>query len=161
DQIPLAEEFPDTRMIDVKVGPMEAPVLHSPSAVNVGNPHAIFWVEDLETHDLSRIGPLLEHHPMFPEGANISLAHVTDHDAVTIRVWERGVGLTQACGTAACAVGVAAHRKGLTGNRVTVTLPGGPLEIEWGDEDGRILMTGPFSYDFEGEIGPELLSGAA
>ena len=99
EDIPLAEEFRDTRMIELQIGPIDAPLLHSPSVVNVGNPHCIFWVDDLEAHDLERFGPMLENHPMFPERANISLAHVTAPDAMTLKVWERGVGLTRACGT--------------------------------------------------------------
>lgn len=153
--IPLAEPFADTRGIELQIGPIDAPVLHSPSVVNVGNPHAVFWVDDVEAHDLERFGPLLENHPVFPERANISLAHVTADDAMTLKVWERGVGLTRACGTAACAATVCAARKTLTGRTVSVTLPGGPLAIEWREADDHILMTGPVEMEFEGEIGPE------
>ncbi len=156
DEIPLAEPFHDTTGIELQIGPIDAPVLHSPSVVNVGNPHAIFWVDDVETHDLNRFGPLLENHPIFPERANISLAHVTARDAITLRTWERGAGLTQACGTAACAATAAAARKKLTDRRVTVTLPGGQLLIEWG-EDGRILMSGPAALEFEGKLSAETL----
>ncbi len=94
DEIPLAEEFRDTRSIELQIGPIDAPVLHSPSVVNVGNPHAIFWVDDVDAYDLARFGPLLENHPIFPERANISLAHVISRDAIKVRTWERGVGLT-------------------------------------------------------------------
>ena len=125
--IPLAEPFHDTRAIELQIGPIDKPILHSPSVVNVGNPHAMFWVEDVNAYDLGRIGPMLENHPIFPERANISLAHVTSPDAITLRTWERGAGLTKACGSAACAAAVCAARKGLTGRQVTVTLPGGPL----------------------------------
>src|SRR6185295_16500163 len=97
--IPLAEEFRDTRAIELQVGPIDSPVLHSPSVVNVGNPHAIFWVENVNAIDLAKVGPLLENHPIFPERANITLARVTAPDAITIRTWERGVGVTRACGT--------------------------------------------------------------
>lgn len=152
-EIPIAEEM-DTRYIELQVGPIDNPVLHSPSVVNVGNPHCIFWVDDLDAHDLGRIGPILEYHPMFPERANISLAKATARDAVTLRTWERGVGLTRACGTAACATGVAGVRKRLTDRVVTVTLPGGPLVIEWRESDSHVLMTGPVSYDFEGLLDP-------
>ena len=104
-EIPLTEEFRDTRMIELQVGPIDAPVLHSPSVANMGNPHAIFWVDnDVWTYALDRFGPMLENHPIFPERANISIAHVTGQDAITIRTWERGAGLTRACGSAACAV---------------------------------------------------------
>ena len=158
DEIPLAEEFHDTRSIELQVGPIDDPVLHTPSVVNVGNPHCIFWVDDLDAHDLARIGPVLEHHPLFPERANISLAHVTSPDAITLRVWERGVGLTRACGTAACAVVVAAVRKKLTGRKVTVTLPGGPLHLEWREADDHILMTGPSELEYEGTLDASLLN---
>jgi diaminopimelate epimerase len=156
DQIPLAEPFHDTTGIELQIGPIDAPVLHSPSVVNVGNPHAIFWVDDVDGHDLARFGPLLENHPIFPERANISLAQVTGRDAITLKTWERGAGLTQACGTAACAATAAAARKKLTDRRVTVTLPGGQLLIEWG-EDGRILMSGPAALEFEGTLSAETL----
>jgi diaminopimelate epimerase len=158
DQIPLAEEFHDTRIIELQVGPIDDPVLHTPSVVNVGNPHCIFWVDDLDAHDLARIGPVLEHHPLFPERANISLAQVTSPDAITVRTWERGVGLTRACGTAACAVTVAAVRKKLTGRKITVTLPGGPLQMEWREGDDHILMTGPSELEYEGTLDPALMN---
>ena len=158
DEIPLAEEFHDTRSIELQVGPIDDPVLHTPSVVNVGNPHCIFWVDDLDSHDLARIGPVLEHHPLFPERANISLAQVTSPGAITLRVWERGVGLTRACGTAACAVVVAAVRKKLTGRKVTVTLPGGPLQLEWREADDHILMTGPSELEYEGTLDASLLN---
>ena len=149
--IPLAEKFADTRMIELQIGPIDKPILHSPAVVNVGNPHAIFWVEDVNAYDLGRIGPMLENHPIFPERANISLAHVTSRTAITLRTWERGAGLTRACGSAACAAAVCAARKGMTGRRVTVTLPGGPLLIEW-REDDRIFMTGPVADEHTGTL---------
>lgn len=158
NEIPLAEEFHDTRAIELQIGPIDAPILHTPSVVNVGNPHAIFWVRDLDAYDLSRIGPMLENHPMFPERANISLAHVLSDKEVEIRVWERGVGLTRACGTAACAVGVAAARDLRTGRKVRVRLPGGPLDIEWRESDNHILMTGDTEVEFEGLLDPETLT---
>lgn len=158
NEIPLAEEFHDTRAIELQIGPIDAPILHTPSVVNVGNPHAIFWVRDLDAYDLSRIGPMLENHPMFPERANISLAHVLSDKEVEIRVWERGVGLTRACGTAACAVGVAAARDLRTGRKVRVLLPGGPLDIEWRESDDHMLMTGDTEVEFEGLLDPETLT---
>jgi diaminopimelate epimerase len=158
NEIPLAEEFHDTRAIELQIGPIDAPILHTPSVVNVGNPHAIFWVRDLDAYDLSRIGPMLENHPMFPERANISLAHVLSDEEVEVRVWERGVGLTEACGTAACAVGVAAARDRRTGRKVRVHLPGGPLDIEWRESDDHILMTGDTEVEFEGLLDPETLT---
>jgi len=156
NQIPLAEEFADTTGIELQIGPIDAPVLHTPSVVNVGNPHAIFWVkDDPDNYDLGRFGPLLENHPIFPERANISLAQVLAPDCIKVRVWERGAGLTLACGTAACAVGVAAARKGLTDRRVGIQLPGGPLEIEWRADD-HILMTGPWTLEWEGTLPADL-----
>jgi len=156
NRIPLSEEFRDTRAIELQIGPIDAPILHSPSVVNVGNPHAIFWVDDVDAYDLHRFGPLLENHPIFPERANISLAHVAARDAITVKTWERGVGITRACGTAACGAAVAAMRKNLTDKRVTVTLPGGDLSIEWRD-DGHIWMTGPVETEFEGTLDPDTL----
>lgn len=152
--IPLAEEFGDTRAIELQIGPIDAPVLHSPSVANIGNPHAIFWVDDVDAHQLERFGPLLENHPIFPERANISLAHVTGPDAITLRTWERGVGLTQACGTAACAALACAARTRRTGRKAIVTLPGGDLFIEWNERD-HIWMTGPVQLDFAGRFDPE------
>lgn len=151
EDIPLAEPFHDTRQIELQIGPIDKPILHSPSVVNVGNPHAVFWVDDVMAYDLGRIGPLLENHPIFPERANISLAHVTSPSAITLRTWERGAGLTKACGSAACAAAVCAARKNLTGRAVTVTLPGGALHIEWRADD-RIFMTGPVELEHEGVI---------
>ena len=157
DQIPLAEPFADTTGIELQLGPIDAPILHTPSVVNVGNPHCIFWVDDVERFDLGRFGPLLENHPIFPDRANISLAQVMSRDHIRIRVWERGAGLTRACGTAACATAVAAARKGLGDRKVRIDLPGGPLTIDWRQSDSHILMTGPWSLDGEGIL-PEALA---
>src|SRR5215471_6124616 len=154
--IPLAEEFRDTRAIELQIGPIDAPILHSPSAVSMGNPHAIFWVDDVNAYDLGKIGPLLENHPIFPERANISLAQVTSREHVIVRTWERGAGLTKACGSAACASAVAAARLGLVERTVTVTLPGGELRIEWRASDDHVLMTGPVAYEHEGKFDPAL-----
>ncbi|MDZ4870578.1 MAG: diaminopimelate epimerase [Alphaproteobacteria bacterium] len=148
--IPLAERM-DTRTIDVRVGPLDAPVLIGPSAVNMGNPHCIFFVENAQAHDLSKIGPMLEYHPMFPERANISLAQVMSKNEIRLRVWERGAGQTQACGSAACAATVAAARRKLTDRKVRIVLDGGPLDIEW-REDNHVLMTGPTELNFTGEL---------
>jgi diaminopimelate epimerase len=158
-EIPLAERM-DTRKIDIKVGPIDAPVLFGPSAVNMGNPHCIFFVDNVEAYDLARLGPMLEHHPMFPERANISLAQVRGPDSIRLRVWERGAGLTQACGTAACAVVVAAARRGLANRRADVMLDGGTLSIEWRESDDHVLMTGPVALAFTGSFSPERLLSA-
>jgi diaminopimelate epimerase len=149
--IPLAEPFDDTRCIELQIGPKDQPLLHAPAVVNIGNPHAVFFVADVAAYDLGRVGPLLENHPIFPERANISLAHVASPVALSVRTWERGVGLTKACGSAACAAVVCAARKGLAERRATVTLPGGPLEIAWLD-DNRILMTGPAVVEHVGVL---------
>lgn len=157
DEIPLAEPFHDTRAIELQIGPIDNPVLHSPAVVNMGNPHAIFFVDDLAAHDLGTFGPLLENHPIFPERANITIAEVKAPDHIVVKVWERGAGLTDACGTAACATTVAAIRKKLTGRDVTITLPGGDLRIAWRESDNHVIMSGPYQVDFDGVIGPELL----
>ncbi len=160
DEIPLAEPFHDTRRIELQIGPIDAPVLHSPSVVNVGNPHALFFVDDVTAHDLAKFGPMLEHHPLFPERANISLVQVLSPDHLKVRTWERGAGLTRACGTAACAAAVAAARLKLAGRKVRVTLPGGDLLVEWRESDGHILMTGPYALDFEGTLPAALFQPA-
>jgi diaminopimelate epimerase len=160
NEIPLAEEFRDTRAIELQVGPIDKPILHSPSVVNMGNPHAVFWVEDVEAYDLAKIGSLLEHHPMFPERANISLAAVRTRDHIVLRTWERGAGLTKACGSAACAAAVAAARLRRAERKVTVTLPGGDLSIEWRERDDHVLMTGPAEYEFAGRFEPSLFAPA-
>lgn len=160
NEIPLAEEFPDTRMIELEIGPRGAPILHSPSVVSMGNPHAIFWVGDPNSYDLEKVGPMLEHHPIFPERANITLAAVPARDHLAIRTWERGAGLTKACGSAACAAAVAAARLRRAERKVTVTLPGGDLVIEWRATDDHVLMTGPVEYERRGRFDAALLAGA-
>jgi diaminopimelate epimerase len=158
--IPLAEEFRDTRAIELQIGPIDDPILHSPSVVSMGNPHAVFWVDDVARYDLGRIGPLLENHPIFPERANISLAAAASRERLVVRTWERGAGLTKACGSAACAAAVCAARTRRTGRKVTVTLPGGDLLIEWRAGDDHVLMTGPVEYEYEGRFDPALFAGA-
>ncbi len=161
-EVPLAEEFRDTRAIELQIGPIDAPILHSPSALSMGNPHAIFWVDDVQAYALDRFGPLLENHPIFPERANISLATVVSREHIVVRTWERGAGLTKACGSAACAATVAAARLKRTGRKVTVTLPGGDLFIDWRESDNHVLMTGPVQYEFDGRFDPALFAvGAA
>jgi diaminopimelate epimerase len=159
-EIPLSEPFHDTRRIELNVGPAGNPIMHSPSVANIGNPHAIFWVDDLDAINLGRIGPMLEHHPLFPERANISIARVDARNAITLRTWERGAGLTRACGSAACAAAVCGARIGHTDRNVTVTLPGGPLLIEWCADD-RILMTGPAELEHEGTLDADVPALAA
>jgi len=160
NEIPLAEEFRDTRAIELQIGPIDKPILHSPSVVNMGNPHAIFWVGDVNAYDLGRFGPLLENHPIFPERANITLAQIVDREHINMRTWERGAGLTKACGSAACATAIAAARLKRTERKVTMTLPGGELQIEWRASDDHVLMTGPVEFEFEGRFDPALFEKA-
>ena len=156
--IPLSEPFSDTRHIELQYGPIDHPSIHSPSVVNVGNPHCIFWVDDLDVVDLSRAGPMLENHPLFPERANISFAKVVARDHIFLRVWERGAGLTKACGTAACATMAAGHRIKIIDDKCRITLPGGDLSMAVRESDGHILMTGPVAYEFDGVLPEGLLS---
>jgi diaminopimelate epimerase len=155
--IPLSEAFADTRHIELAVGPADAPLIHSPSVVNVGNPHCIFWVKDLDVVDLGKIGPMLEYHPLFPKRANITLAQVANRGHVNMKVWERGAGLTKACGTAACAVMAAGHRIKIIDRACRMTLPGGDLHMEIRESDGHVLMTGPVAYEFDGVLPQGLL----
>ena len=153
-QIPLAVEA-DTLHLDIENGPLRDPV-----AVNIGNPHMVFFVDDADAIDVAGLGPALESHPLYPERTNVEICSLSGPDQLRMRVWERGAGITQACGSGACAAGVAAARRGLTGRRVETVLDGGPLNIEW-REDGRVLMTGPVATSFEGTLGPELLAGGS
>ena len=158
NEIPLAEEFADTRKIELQIGPIDKPILHSPSVVSMGNPHAVFWVDDVNAYDLAKIGPLLEHHPMFPERANITVCKVVSREHIVIRTWERGAGLTKACGSAACASAVCAARLKKTERKVRVTLPGGDLTIDWRAGDDHVLMTGPVEFEREGTFDPSLFA---
>jgi diaminopimelate epimerase len=154
NEIPLAEEFADTTGIELQIGPIDAPILHTPAVASMGNPHATFWVkDDVWNYALDRFGPMLENHPIFPERANISIAQVVSRDHIILRTWERGAGLTRACGTAACAALVNAARTGRTGRTATVTLPGGDLVIEWRADD-HVLLTGPAEHEFSGRFDP-------
>jgi diaminopimelate epimerase len=159
--IPLAEEFRDTRGIELQIGPIDAPILHTPSVVSMGNPHAIFWVEDPYFYELEKLGPLLENHPVFPERANITLAAIKSRDQIVMRTWERGAGLTRACGSAACAAAVAAARLNRTDRKVRMSLPGGDLVIEWRERDDHVLMTGGVEFEFEGRFDPALFADKA
>ncbi|MBI1338826.1 diaminopimelate epimerase [bacterium] len=155
EEIPLAERM-DTRGIDLKIGPIDAPYLHSPGCVNMGNPHVVFFVPDVSTIDVAAVGSLVEWHPMFPQGVNVGFAEVKSASHIRLRVWERGAGLTRACGTGACASVVAAHRRKLTDRIVRVTTDGGDLDIEWRGSDDRVIMTGPVELEFESRLGGPL-----
>ncbi len=157
--IPLAQEM-NTKALDFSVAVDGMPSLDFASAVNVGNPHCIFWVDDAAGYDLGSIGPMVETDPLFPERVNASLAQVTSSASIILRVWERGAGLTKACGTAACAAGVSAARNGLSARKVTVSLPGGDLLIHWRECDNRIHMTGPWTLDYVAEASPALFGEA-
>ncbi|MFL2771831.1 MAG: diaminopimelate epimerase [Rhodospirillaceae bacterium] len=149
--IPLAIRE-NTESLDLVVGPLSNPV-----AVSMGNPHVVFFVADLDAIDLEEFGPIIETHVLFPKRTNVEVVQIIDRRHVRVSVWERGVGITQACGTGACAVGVAAVRRNLTDREVKVTLDGGDLNIEW-REDGHVIMTGPVSYSYEGILDQEVLS---
>jgi diaminopimelate epimerase len=150
DEIPLARPM-DTLALDLERGSLASPV-----ALNIGNPHAVFFVDDAEAVPLAELGPLLESDPLFPERANIGVAEVQGRRTIRLRVWERGAGLTQACGSGACAALVAAVRRDLTERAAEVILDGGTLRIAWNDAE-RVLMTGPASHSFKGRLDPELL----
>lgn len=161
NEIPLRDPVSDTRSVTVDTYLPEYPELQNPSVVSMGNPHAIFWVKDAQSYDLAAIGPNFEHDPVFPERANISFAEVVSPDHIVLRVWERGAGATRACGSAACATLVAAARKGLTGRKAKISLPGGDLMIEWRESDDHVLMTGETELEHEGFFSPALFAGAA
>ena len=150
--VPLAREM-DTLHLDLREGPVSGP-----AAASMGNPHATFFVEDVDSLNVESLGPVLEHAALFPERANIGFAQVLAPDRIRLRVWERSAGLTLACGSGACATVVNAVRRGLTGRRVTMLVDGGALELEWRD-DGHVLMTGPTAVAFRGTL--ELDSYAA
>ena len=152
EQIPLDEAM-DTRGIELQVGPIDAPVLHTPGAVSMGNPHVVFFMDDAPDDAFVRgTGSLIEHHPRFPEGVNVGFAHVIAPDRIRLRVWERGAGLTRACGTGACAALVAAARRGLTGRAATIEVDGGELWIEWDEATGHVFMTGPVEVERTGTL---------
>jgi len=149
--IPLSKPA-DTLHLEIGAGPLRDPV-----AVNIGNPHVVFFVDDSEAVPLEIHGPAIERNALFPERANVSAAEIRNGGHIRLRVWERGVGITRACGTAACATAVAAARRGLTGRKVEVILDGGPLHIEWLKDD-HVLMTGPVATSFAGTLDPALLA---
>ena len=150
-QIPLKEVM-HTHHIDVKLGPIDNPILSNPGAVNMGNPHCVFFVDEFETVKPHLAGPMIEFHPLFPEQANIGFAKVETEDRIRLKVWERGVGMTLACGTGACAAVVAAHRQKRTGRNVTVESDGGTLHIHWRESDDHVIMTGPVELENEGLV---------
>lgn len=149
NEIPVSYEIPDTNHADIGSGP-----LGDASLVSMGNPHAIYFVgDDIQAIALDIYGPKLENDPIFPQRCNISIAHVTSSKSLTLRTWERGAGLTRACGTAACASAVAAHRRGKTERAITVTVPGGNLEILLRHDD-HVIMTGATEFEFDGFLEP-------
>ncbi len=150
-EIPLAEEM-DTRGIELQVGPIDAPLVHTPGAVSMGNPHVVFFTDRLDDGFVRGTGSLIEHHPLFPEGVNVGFAHVLAPDHIRLRVWERGAGLTKACGTGACAALVACARRGLTGRSATVDVDGGRLSIDWDEASGHVFMTGPVEVERTGAL---------
>jgi diaminopimelate epimerase len=148
--IPLSAPL-DTLHLPVELGP-----LADPMAVSMGNPHAVFFVADVAAIDLAALGPTLEHHPLFPQRANIEVAQILSRRAIRMRVWERGAGITRACGSGACATLVAATLRGLTEREAEVMLDGGPLSIAW-RADEHVLMTGPVAFSYAGTLDPSLL----
>lgn len=149
-EIPLSEDM-DTLRLELKVGPYDAPLYHTPCAVSMGNPHVVFFVDDVMSVDVAATGSLIENHPLFPEGVNVEFAQVIDRNTIRMRVWERGAGITKACGTGACATLVACARRGLSDRTATVIMDGGPLHIQWADND-HVFMTGPVEVEFEGRL---------
>ena len=147
--IPLAAEH-DTAALDVALYD-DAALMAPPGCVSMGNPHVVFFVPDVMAVPIARIGPVVEKHPLFPQHVNAGFAEIQDRDRIRLRVWERGAGLTKACGTGACAALVAAARRDLTGRAATIVVDGGELFVEW-NADGRVIMTGPAAVDFAGEL---------
>jgi diaminopimelate epimerase len=147
--IPLAREM-NTLHLDLSLGPLSDPV-----AVSIGNPHIVFFVPDAELIDIATLGPQLENHPLFPQRTNVEVAHFIEPDRLRMRVWERGVGITRACGTGACAAFVAASRRGLASRSGEVVLDGGTLAIDWRDDD-HVYMSGPVSWSFNGSFDDRL-----
>lgn len=158
NDIPLKEPVDDTRAVRLNLDPAAPDIkqtmlgeLQTASVASMGNPHAIFWVDDIERFNLARVGPILERHQMFPERANITLATVVAPDCLRIATWERGAGLTKACGSAACAAAVSAARTQRTGRNICVQTPGGALSVAW-REDDHVLMTGPAEHEHSGLV---------
>jgi len=146
-EVPLAEPR-DTQSFALEIGGSSLPA----SALSMGNPHCVLFVPDAEKAPVTALGPRIENLPLFPERTNVEFAQVLDPERIRMRVWERGVGVTLACGSGACATAVAAMRRGLTGRKVELILDGGSLAIEWREEDGHVLMTGPTAMPFRGQV---------
>lgn len=149
--IPLSERM-DTITMELQIGPIDNPILWGPGGVSMGNPHCVFIVDDINNAPVTEMGPIIEHHPLFPERANIGFAQIIDKETIRLKVWERGVGMTKACGTGACAALVASHRKMLVKNKAKLILDGGELLIEWRRSDNHVYMTGPAEYDGKGVL---------
>jgi diaminopimelate epimerase len=150
--IPMSERM-DTMRIELQVGPLDDPIMHGPGCVSMGNPHVVFFVQDAQYAPVTQIGPMIEHHPLFPEGVNVGFAEIVARDHIRLRVWERGAGLTKACGTGACAALVAAVRRRFTDRVARVQVDGGDMTIEWRASDNHVIMTGPVELEAEGTIG--------
>lgn len=146
------EEIPVARAMDTQQLDFSAGGFSGPGAVNMGNPHVVFFVDDVSAVPIETLGPQIEHDPLFPERVNAGFAEVRSPEQIRLRVWERGAGLTKACGSGACAAVVAAHRQGRTGRKVEVLADGGSLQIEWRAGDDRVLMTGPIELEHSGEL---------
>jgi diaminopimelate epimerase len=158
NEIPLARPVDDERAVSLRLPGL--PDYGRASVVNIGNPHAIFWVADVAAIPLEAVGPRFENHPLFPEKANVSFAEVLAPDQIKLRVWERGVGITLGCGSAACATVVAASRLGFAGRAARIDLPGGELTIEWRAGDDHVLMTGPVEFEREIVLDREMFAPA-
>ncbi len=158
--IPLAHDPGDTCNVRLPDAPAVATALPAFCAVNMGNPHAVFFVTDPDAFDLAQTGPAVEHHPIFPERVNTSIARVDSRDHITLKVWERGAGATLACGSAACATLVAAAKRGLSNRTATIALPGGDLDIEWREANSHVIMTGDVELEYEGHFDPAIFTVA-
>lgn len=156
--IPLAHDSPDPDAVNIDLHDWKAP--GPASVLGMGNPHLVCFTPDQDCYDVLVQGPALEHHPLFPQRANVSFAQVLDRGHILLKVWERGAGPTLACGTAACATAVAAIRRGLADREIAVDLPGGRLNIEWRERDGHVLMTGPIELEWEGRLSDDFTAGA-
>ncbi len=147
-----AHKIPLSENIDTTILPIELGTVKNPTAVNMGNPHMVFFVDNVDEVDIPKIGPILENHPLYPERANVSFAQIKDPGYIRLRVWERGAGITGACGTAACATAISANIRGFSQRTVKIELDGGLLTIEWKASDNHVLMTGDANLNFQGEI---------